>query len=579
MLVVESTDTSGDPTRSATQSEWRARAEQRLKSQPPDSGPRRSPAQTEQLVVELQVHEIELEMQNDALRASRAAVEANLERYTDLYDFAPGAYFALECDSRIRGVNLLGARLLGRERSRLTGKRFRVSVSRNDRSTFDAWLARVFAGSAAVSCVVDLVRGGHLAHSVQLEATLSADGSAAHALVKDIASQRALEEQLRQAQKMEVVGQLAGGIAHDFNNILAAMMLNLDLLHRQPDLPAETKSSLHDLDVLAKRASSLTGQLLSFSRRQTTQTVQMEINAALTTLLRMLERTLGEDIRCVRLGASGELWVVGDVAVLEQAVMNVCLNARDAMPNGGTLTLEASAVDFDAAAALTDPNVRAGSFVCLRVTDTGCGMSPDVLGHLFEPFFTTKAVGKGTGLGLCSAFGIAHQHNGWLGVESRVGSGSTVRLYLPRLTQLDLVRNAHPPAPVSKNTGHTILLVEDEPELLRASARALKQLGYQVLSARDGPEALEVWARSRVVIDLLLTDMRMPNGASGLQLAEQLWAKKPSLRVVIMSGHNTEIAAGGEGPKRGYTFLPKPFDLETLQRAVCQQDCGRTTGA
>ena len=559
---------SSDRTQPKPPSEWRGRAEQKLKSQPPDSGPQRSPAQTERLVEELKIHEIELEMQNDALRASRAEVEASLERYTDLYDFAPVGYFTLEADSRIRSVNLPGARLLRLDRARLTGRRFSESVRHDDRSAFDSWLEGVFSGASPIPCVVELEAEGALARSVQLEAALSTDGLEARALVTDITARLALEEQLRQAQKMELVGQLAGGVAHDFNNILAAMMLNLDLLQRQRQLPTEAETPLHDLDVLAKRASSLTGQLLLFSRRQTLQTTRLELNAALTQLLQMLERTLGEDVRLVRVGSNAELWVDGDVAILEQATMNVCLNARDAMPNGGTLTLEVSAVDFDAQSAAAEPNARAGSFVCLRVTDTGCGMSPDVLKRLFEPFFTTKEVGKGTGLGLSSALGIAQQHNGWLSVESRLGFGSTFRLYLPRAAQPKLRLPAKTPAPVAERTGQTILLVEDEPELLHASARALTQLGYRVFCASAGPEALEVWARSQVIIDLLLTDMRMPKGISGLQLAERLWAQKPSLKVIIMSGYNTEIAAVCDGVERAYTFLPKPFDLETLSRVV-----------
>ncbi|MES1177836.1 MAG: ATP-binding protein [Myxococcales bacterium] len=451
---------SRDPNGRNTPSEWRGRAEQKLKSQPPESGFQRSPAQTEQLVEELKVQEIEFEMQTDALCASRAEVEASLARYTNLYDFAPVGYFTLEDDSTIRGANLLGARLLGLDRSRLAGRPFSASVAGADRPTFDAWLAGVFAGSSSAGCAVDLIIDGKLGRSVQIEAALSPDRMEARAVVNDITARRALEAQLRQAQKMELVGQLAGGLAHDFNNILAAMMLNLDLLHRQQRLPSEAHTPLHDLDMLAKRASSLTGQLLLFSRRQTMQTEKVEINAALTQLLRMLERTLGEDIRFVRVGSDVELWIDGDVAILEQAVMNVCLNARDAMPNGGTLTLEASAVDFDAVSAAAEPDSRPGSFVCLRITDTGCGMSPDVLGHLFEPFFTTKEVGKGTGLGLASAFGIAHQHGGWLSVESRVGSGSTFRFYLPRSTQSRLAHAARAPAPLSKGTGQTILLVE-----------------------------------------------------------------------------------------------------------------------
>jgi two-component system cell cycle sensor histidine kinase/response regulator CckA len=559
---------SQDPERPNVPSEWRELAEEMRKSQPPDSGYRRSWAQTERLVEELKVHEIELEMQNDALRVSRAELEASLERYTDLYDFAPVGYFALGADGNIRGVNLPGARLLGLERSGLVGRRFRSYVSHGDRSTFDSWLEGVFAIPPSPPCVVALAKEGQSARAVQIEATPSPDGLEARALVTDITARQALEDQLRQAQKMELVGQLAGGVAHDFNNILAAMTLNLDLLQRQRQLPDEARPPLHDLAVLTKRASSLTGQLLLFSRQQTMQTVKVEINAALTHLLQMLERTLGEDICFVRLGGTLELWVDSDVAMLEQAIMNVCLNARDAMPNGGTLTLETSAVDFETEDVTSDPQARPGAFVCLRITDTGCGMGREVLRHLFEPFFTTKEVGKGTGLGLASAFGIAHQHGGWLSVESDVGHGATFRLFLPRSASAKPGRRAESPAPVAKGTRNTILLVEDEPELLRASARALTQLGYRVLSASDGKEALKVWTQSRIVIDLLLTDMRMPKGISGLQLAEELWKTKPSLKVVIMSGYNTEIAAGREGSEHRYKFLPKPFNLETLDKAL-----------
>jgi two-component system, cell cycle sensor histidine kinase and response regulator CckA len=559
---------SQDPERPSVPSEWRELAEQKRRSQPPDSGHRRSRVQTERLLEELKVHEIELEMQNDALLASRAEVEVSLERYTDLYDFAPVGYFALAADGGIRGLNLSGARLLGLERARLIGRQFRRYVSLRDRSIFDSWLEGVFAIPPSAACVVALSRDGQRARAVQIEATLSPDGLEARALVTDITARQALEDQLRQAQKMELVGQLAGGVAHDFNNILAAMTLNLDLLRRQRQLPDEARAPLHDLDVLTKRASSLTGQLLLFSRQQTMQTIKVEINAALTHLLKMLERTLGEEICFVRLGDALELWVDSDVAMLEQAIMNVCLNARDAMPNGGTLTLEASAVDFGLEDVPSEPEARPGSFVCLRITDTGCGMGSDVLRHLFEPFFTTKEVGKGTGLGLASAFGIAHQHSGWLGVESGVGQGSTFRFYLPRSARAKPARSAESPAPVARRTRHTILLVEDEPELLRASARALTQLGYRVLSASDGQEALKVWTQSRIVIDLLLADMRMPKGISGLQLAERLWETKPSLKVVIMSGYNTEIAANRDSAARRYTFLPKPFDLATLDQAL-----------
>jgi len=551
--------------------ELRHRAEKRLKSQTPEMDSPYSPAQTQRLLHELQVHQIELEIQNEELRESRAQVEAGLERYTDLYDFAPIGYLTLSINGVIREINLPGARLLGLERSRLMGSRFRTFVSEDNRSIFDSWLKKVFATQAKQICVVSLVRAGQLPLTVEIEAMLSLDGKEGRAVVMDITTRKALEEQLRQAQKMEVVGQLAGGVAHDFNNILAAMLLNLEILQMKHQSPAKAQASLHDLEALAKRAASLTRQLLLFSRRQAMQPEQLKINSALANLLKMLERLLGEDITCLWLPSTRELWVEADAAMLDQAVMNLCLNARDAMPKGGTLTLETSLAEFNAeSAAQTHPDSRPGWFVCLRISDTGCGMDADVLKHLFEPFFTTKAIGKGTGLGLASVYGIMHQHKGWINVESIVEQGTSFRLYLPLSTKAEAAHAASPRIFSSKGQNETILLVEDEDALRSISSQALALFGYRVLSAANSQEALKLWAHHQDTIDLVLTDMRMPKGISGLELAEKLWKIKPSLKVVIMSGYSAEIVRNSEANNIRYTFLPKPFDLKVLAETVRQ---------
>jgi signal transduction histidine kinase/CheY-like chemotaxis protein len=540
------------------------------KNEPTESDGWKSSAQTQRLLHELRVHQIELEMQNEELRVSRAEVEAGLKRYTDLYDFAPVGYLTLSPEGSIRELNLPAARVLGRERSRLIGGRLRSFVSQGTRLAFDSWLVNVFAHQDKCTCEVVLLRDNLPPLSVELEAKLSFDGQSGRAVVTDITSRKLLEEELRQAQKMEVVGQLAGGVAQDFNNILAAMILNLGLLRAAGESPAQgdTEAALHNLDALAKRASSLTSQLLLFSRQQVMQPQRLELNGALTHLLGMLERLLGEEISCSLHPAVPELWVDADLAMLEQAVMNLCLNARDAMPNGGTLTLETSLVTFDAVSSRSDPKSRPGQFVCLRVSDTGCGMNADVLKHLFEPFFSTKEQGQGTGLGLASVYGTVQQHQGWLNVESRPEHGTTFRLYLPRSPKPEL-SGTQSLAPLdTTGKGETLLLVEDEPALLAIATRALSRLGYRVLPAVDGRQALALWECYASDIDLVLTDMRMPNGMSGLVLAERLWSTKPSLKIIIMSGYSSEMATNGSASRVEFTYLAKPFELDTLAETV-----------
>lgn len=395
---------------------------------------------------------------------------------------------------------------------------------------------------------------------------------------RDITERKKMEAHLFQSQKWEIIGQLAGGVAHEFNNILAATTLNLEILQLQHQLPAEAQPALREMEALTKRASSLTQQLLLFSRRQAMQSVRLEINAALANLRKMLERVLGEPITLVWLPSPLELWVEADPAMLDQAVMNLCLNARDALPEGGTLTLQTSVEEFNAERVKLHPESRLGKFACLRITDNGIGMPTDVLQHLFEPFFTTKEIGTGTGLGLASSQGIVSQHKGWINVESVPGEGTSFRIYLPLSARINA-----PAAVVSrpltlKGQSETILLVEDEAALLLVTKRGLTMLGYRVLTAVNGEEAFELWNQNRDVIDLVLTDMRMPKGMSGLELAEKIWETKPLLKIIIMSGYSAEILKDGAELKPGYTFLAKPFPFkvltETLRRCLDDSNTG-----
>jgi two-component system cell cycle sensor histidine kinase/response regulator CckA len=506
---------------------------------------------------------------NEELRESRAQLELSLGRYTDLYDFAPVAYFTLSASGIINAVNLPGASLLGLERARLVDLNFTTFVAKGSRPIFDAWLKKVFSSDIKQHGEVVLERGG-LPRSVELDASISNDGKEALVVAADVTSKKELEEQLRQSQKMEVVGQLAGGVAHDFNNIVAAMILNLEMLQLKVVLPSEAQSPVENLMGLAKRSASLTRQLLFFSRRQAMVPVLMEVNGAVTALLKMLERVLGEQITYVFEPGSPEYWVKADPAMLDQALMNLCLNARDAMPQGGTLTLTTSICDFDSEYVIVHPDAQTGEFVRIRVSDTGCGMDAEVLKHVFEPFFTTKEVGQGTGLGLASSHGIAEQHNGWMSVESIVGEGTHFDLYLPWVARPDPIQATTNPVVPHHGKKQTVLVVEDEEALLTIFTKALSMFGYRVFAAANGPEALKVWEENHEQIQLVLTDMRMPKGMSGLDLAKKMWQLKPLLKVIIMSGYSLEITRDANVGSSAYVFLPKPFDLTTLSETVSE---------
>jgi signal transduction histidine kinase/ActR/RegA family two-component response regulator len=544
-----------------------ARTTRPPKSELTESDGWKSSAQTQRLLHELRVHQIELEMQNEELRASRVEVEAGLKRYTDLYDFAPVGYVTLSPEGTLRELNLPAARLLNRERARLVSARLRTFISQGTRATFDAWLATVFVERDERTCEVVLIRDDLPPLAAQLTAKLSLDGQCGRVVITDTSARKALEEELRQAQKMEVVGQLAGGVAHDFNNILAAMLLSLGALRAHAESPAESELALSGLEELAKRAARLTSQLLLFSRRQVLQPQRLELNGALSHLLEMLERLLGDEVSCNFYRGEPELWVEADLVMWEQAVMNLCLNARDAMPNGGNLILHTSLVEIDTASARLDPKSRPGKFVCLQVSDTGAGMTAEVLEHVFEPFFTTKEAGHGTGLGLASVYGTVSQHGGWLKVESRLGHGTSFRMYLPESAKGDTVRAPAPKTIDTNGKGETILLVEDEPALLAVAARSLRRRGYNVICAGNAAQALELWPEHEPVIDLLLTDMRMPGGMNGLALAERLLDAKPSLKVIVMSGYNTEMPVSA-GRRFEFSYLGKPFELAALTATV-----------
>jgi two-component system cell cycle sensor histidine kinase/response regulator CckA len=385
---------------------------------------------------------------------------------------------------------------------------------------------------------------------------------------RDVTERHKLEEQLLHSQKMEAIGLLAGGVAHDFNNILTVIQGHASLLRAAEKLPEAQRASVDQIYQAAERAAGLTRQLLTFSRRQVIQPKPLDLNTVLGNMTKMLGRILGEDIALQFNYSAGQPWVHADEGMMEQVVMNLAVNSRDAMPAGGKLTIQITVADLKAADLARHPEGRPGKYVCFSVSDTGSGIKPDVLPHIFEPFFTTKAVGKGTGLGLATVYGIVKQHGGWITVQSGVGQGTTFQVYLPAINAaagktLDTTADEALPRGTE-----TILVVEDEAPVRELVSSILTTLGYRILEAATGVKALEVWREHHNEIDLLLTDIVMPDGMTGRDLAEKIQAEKPSLKAIYTSGYSSDIVGRDFVLREGLNYLQKPFVPPKLARAV-----------
>ncbi len=377
-----------------------------------------------------------------------------------------------------------------------------------------------------------------------------------------------LEEQLRQSQKMEGIGQLAGGVAHDFNNILTVIQMQSDLLKNSSGLSADQSEFADEIGVTVQRAAALTRQLLLFSRREVFQPRDLDLSESITNTVKMLNRILGDTVQMQLKLAPQPMFIHADAGMMDQVLLNLTVNARDAMPNGGQLVIETSDVEFDEFAAAQSAQTRPGLFVCLSVSDSGCGIPAEILPKIFEPFFTTKEVGKGTGLGLATVFGIAQQHQGWVSVYSEVGHGTTFRIYFPRLAKSPVLKASQPALTVTGRGDETILLVEDDPSLRMSVRRILSQLGYRILEATTGVKALEVWRQNRDDVRLLLTDLVMPDGMTGKDLAQRVLQEDPKLKVIYMSGYSAEVVGKDFPLKEGDNFVTKPFQSSKLVQTV-----------
>jgi PAS domain S-box-containing protein len=377
----------------------------------------------------------------------------------------------------------------------------------------------------------------------------------------------ALEERLRQSQKMEAVGQLAGGVAHDFNNLLMMIGTQAELISTERAMSAESRDGVKEILDAVKRASSLTQQLLTLSRRKVVEMTDMDLNESVAHTMKMLRRVIAEDIPIDVRYAPEPLPIRADQSMLEQVLINLAVNARDAIGSGGQIRISTSLQVVDSTLR-NMPHAREGSFACLTVTDTGTGIAPDVLKKIFEPFFTTKDVGKGTGLGLATAHGIVTQHAGWISVDSTPGKGSAFRVYLPLATAPNAVPTHRVKLGEVTSAPETVLLTEDEEGVREVLLKGLRQMGHSVVTAHNATAAVEQFDKAEGRVDVLITDIVMPGGMNGWDLARELRSRKPELRVICMSGYSSGVSRPKSAYLEDLTFLQKPFTLESLAEAM-----------
>jgi PAS domain S-box-containing protein len=415
---------------------------------------------------------------------------------------------------------------------------------------------------------VRLTKDGQSLHvSISVSPIHDADGKVigASTIARNITAQKKTEDQLRQSQKMEAVGRLAGGVAHDFNNLLGIVTACTELLRSHVD--ADSLEYVDNIREAAKRGASLTRQLLSFSRRQPVRAQLLDVNERLKEVSKLLRPLMGDDVEIVLLPKTETAIVEADAGQIDQIVVNLAVNSRDAMPHGGKLILETAVYDFHESFAGEHPSLRPGRYVMLAVSDNGIGMDEATRSRAFEPFFTTKDIGKGSGLGLATVYGIVKQSGGHVWVYSEPGRGTTFKIYLPSADhKLDATPEAAVETLPARREGVTILLAEDDLVLRRLTRKMLEEHGYRVLEAEDGKAALEVLGSSTVQVDLTLTDVAM-KGMSGPELVLRLIDSHPGMKVVYMSGYTGELAAH-QGLDTGIRLLEKPFTRADLLKTI-----------
>ena len=505
----------------------------------------------------------------ERLRAEQALRNSE-QSYRSLVDGVRDVIFALSPGGEVTSLNPAFEEMTGFPPAEWVGRPFEAFVHPDDVPLALDLFGRVLQGEPRPTIQFRILTRAGTYRVAEFSATAQLrDGRLTGILGigRDVTERLGLEQQLRQAQKMEAVGRLAGGIAHDFNNILTAITGHADLLLEDLGHHDPRRADVDEIRRSAERAAGLTRQLLAFSRQQVLQPKVVDLNALVLDMDKLLRRLIGEDVELATVLDPTLGRVTADPGQLEQVIVNLAVNARDAMPQGGKLTLETRNIDLDSSYTLEHSLVKPGPYVQLTVSDSGIGMDEETQAHAFEPFFTTKPRGQGTGLGLAMVYGTVKQSGGFIWVYSEPGRGATFKIYLPRVDAP--VESAAPPAPVERppRGSETVLLAEDEPAVRAIARQALERQGYTVLAAPSGADALALAAQHGATIHLLLTDVVMP-GMSGRDLADRLTAQRPSIRVLYISGYTDNAIVRHGMLEPGLAYLQKPFRPDALVRKV-----------
>ncbi|MBI3569362.1 MAG: PAS domain S-box protein [Gemmatimonadetes bacterium] len=502
----------------------------------------------------------------------RRLAEESMARLATAVEQSAESIVVVDLKGDIQYVNPTFESLTGYSRTEAIGQNPRLLKSGvHDAAFYETMWATLLRGESWSGHLVNKKKDGTL---FEEEATISPvrDGAGRTinyvAVKRDVSRELQLEREIRQSQKIEAIGQLAGGVAHDFNNILAAMLIQVELTSRLDGLPASALSGLRDIGASAERAANLTRQLLLFSRRQVMQPRALDLNVVVTSIANMLQRIIGEETQLQINLHPHPLNTWADAGMIDQVLMNLVVNARDAMPGGGKIVISTGEAIVATEEMAARRDVEQGRYVTLRVCDSGVGISPSQAQHIFEPFYTTKTEGKGTGLGLATAFGIAKQHKGTIFFERNEVRGTAFELLLPaNEPTAEAAGVPEAPKPPAGGT-ETILLVEDEAAVRTLMVIVLESAGYRVLEASDGIDALRQFEEQAGSIDLLFTDIVMPAGVGGRELARQLQERKPSLRVILTSGYSADSAGAELVLGARQRFLPKPSSMDEILATV-----------
>jgi two-component system cell cycle sensor histidine kinase/response regulator CckA len=516
------------------------------------------------------------------LQEAEIAYEHLRRHYEMILQHAGEGICCLDENGRITFVNPAALRMLGYERDDLLGEDLAALAERPGPGSHGRVRDAIASATTFRSPEMMFWRKDGSSFPIEFTSTAIREANRPVASVfvfKDISQRKLLEEQYRQSQKLQAVGQLAGGIAHDFNNLLTVISGYSDLLAANASLDARAKDGVREVQAAADRATKVTRQLLTFARKQMLMPKAMNLNAVITEITKLVRAGIGEDITLDMQLADGLAPVTADPGAPDQVIINLALNARDAMPRGGKLTIATKAVTVDPTTAGRQPGLRPGGYALLTVADTGHGMDAQTKARIFEPFFTTKDVGKGTGLGLAMVYGIVTAHGGHIDVQSTVGGGTMFRVFWPLAAGPVRQGSDHEMDLAARGGTETILLVEDEDAVRSLAKTVLDRYGYTVIEARDGAEAEQVGRRAKEYLHLMVTDVVMP-GISGLELATRLAPVRPDMRVLFMSGYPDEVIGHRGVLAEDVAFLQKPFSPEALAREVREVlDRPATTGA